>query len=201
MKTVMEPKKIMKMLDDETRKWHRHPLSGPPSGKGSITLSRRIHYFNFTLWHEEDEARRRDVSDAVIARVKRAIDGLNQNRNDSIELLDEWLYRKIGKIKMPAAARQNSETPGSMVDRLSIMSLKYYHMGLETRRKTSGKAHMEACRRKMNVLALQRKDLCKCLDEFLDDFINGKRYFKIYRQFKMYNDPKLNPALYKKTKK
>ncbi len=152
------------------------------------------HRFNCLLWDEEDLARRRNVADAEIAKNKRAIDGFNQKRNDAIERIDEHLLRAL-----PAAAgteRLNSETAGSMCDRLSILSLKIHHMRLQTLRTDVDAAHIDACRQKLERLVEQRGDLAGCLDRLLAECARGEARFKVYRQFKMYNDPKLNPAVY-----
>jgi len=156
------------------------------------------HRFNSLLWGEEDQARRRDVADSEIAANKRAIDRYNQQRQNAIESIDESLLQRLVEVKPSADARQNSETAGSIVDRLSILSLKIYHMRQQTLRTDVDRTHIEACRRKLNVLMEQRADLQQCLDALLRDAVAGRAYFKVYRQFKMYNDPTLNPYLYGK---
>jgi hypothetical protein len=151
------------------------------------------HRCNCLLWDEEDLARRRRVPDAEIAANKRAIDGYNQKRNDAIERIDEAL---LNLIKNNEQAKLNSETPGAMIDRLSILSLKVHHMRLQTLRTDVERAHIEACVAKLNRLTEQRTDLAACLDRLLAEAERGETRFKVYRQFKMYNDPALNPALY-----
>jgi len=152
---------------------------------------------NYLLWNEEDKARRTDVDDRFIAEVKRAIDGLNQKRNDLIEKLDEKLFESIG-AKMREDAPLNSETPGSIIDRLSIGALKSYHMEIESKRAGAGEEHCRKAAAKLAVLREQRKDLAGCLTGLVGDVTAGRRRFRIYRQYKMYNDPSLNPELYKK---
>jgi len=154
------------------------------------------HRCNCLLWDEEDLARRRSVPDAEIAANKRAIDGYNQKRNDAIERVDERLLAGLQSVERKPGARLNSETAGSMVDRLSILSLKIYHMRLQTQRSDVGREHIDSCRAKLERLVEQRSDLADCLDQLLAESARGERYFKVYRQFKMYNDPKLNPAIY-----
>jgi len=156
------------------------------------------HRCNCLLWDEEDLARRRDVADAEIANSKRAIDGYNQMRNDAIERIDEQLVDLLFKMKADPDARLNSETPGAMIDRLSILSLKIHHMRLQTLRTDVDGAHIENCLLKLNRLNEQRTDLASCLDRLLAEAARGEACFKVYRQFKMYNDPELNPALYGK---
>ncbi len=156
------------------------------------------HRCNCLLWDEEDLARRRSVPDAEIAANKRAIDGYNQKRNDAIERIDEAL---LNSIRNNEQAKLNSETPGAMVDRLSILSLKIHHMRLQTLRADVDRDHVEACAAKLNRLVEQRADLAACLDRLLGEAERGETRFKVYRQFKMYNDPALNPALYGESKR
>jgi hypothetical protein len=154
------------------------------------------HRFNCLLWAEEDLARRTGVDDALIAANKRAIDGFNQQRNDATERIDEALLRLIGMPPYPDDAEQSSETAGAMIDRLSILSLKIYHMGLQGARTDASEEHRARCIDKEKLLALQRNDLARALTRLLKRCQDGTGYFKIYRQFKMYNDPTLNPQLY-----
>lgn len=154
------------------------------------------HQYNSLLWDEEDKARRTDVGAAEIAASKRLIDQYNQKRNDAVEALDESILSALMDIPHAADARLNSETAGAMIDRLSILALKIQHMREQTERKDATPDHIEACRAKLERLTLQRQDLASCLDRLLVEAKEGKAYFKIYRQFKMYNDPALNPYLY-----
>ncbi len=165
------------------------------------------HLYNCRLWAEEDLARRTKVSDAEIAKNKRAIDGFNQARNDATERVDELLLVALGLVDpasartdapvstVPAGARLNSETAGSMVDRLSIMALKVNAMRAQTERADADDEHIAASRVKLARLEQQRSDLAGCLDALLADAQAGRAYFKVYRQFKMYNDPRFNPVL------
>jgi len=154
------------------------------------------HWHNSMLWEQEDLARRKHVPDSEIAGNKRAIDKHNQQRNDAIERMDDALLRFFSEVRIPAEARLSSETPGAMTDRLSILALKIHAMRLQTQRTDVDAAHIEACRAKLEKLTEQRSDLAGCLDRLLAEVQRGESFFKIYRQFKMYNDPKLNPALY-----
>jgi hypothetical protein len=156
------------------------------------------HRCNNLLWDEEDQARRRDVPAAAIAANKRAIDGYNQRRNDAIERIDEALLARLADVHPRDDAWHNSETAGAMIDRLSILSLKIFHMGVQTRRDDATAEHIAACRDKLARLTLQRADLVRCLDTLLEHAARGDAFWKVYRQFKMYNDPALNPYLYAK---
>ncbi len=165
------------------------------------------HRFNSLLWAEEDLARRTTVADAEIAANKRAIDRYNQARNDATERVDEILLVALGLVdpasartdapvsKVPAGARLNSETAGAMVDRLSIMALKIRAMREQTERTDVDEAHRQSSRGKLERLLQQRADLAGCLDALLADAAAGRAWFKVYRQFKMYNDPRFNPVL------
>jgi Protein of unknown function (DUF4254) len=165
------------------------------------------HRFNCLLWAEEDLARRTTVGDAEIAANKRAIDKYNQARNDATERVDEILLIALGLVDaasartdapqstVPAGARLNSETAGSIVDRMSIMALKINAMRAQTERRDVDDAHRESSRGKLDRLLAQRSDLGACLEALLADAQAGRAYFKVYRQFKMYNDPRFNPAL------
>ncbi|HEU4707813.1 MAG TPA: DUF4254 domain-containing protein [Methylophilaceae bacterium] len=154
------------------------------------------HRFNTLLWGEEDKARRTDVDAAEIAASKRLIDQYNQKRNDAIEALDEAILTELQHVTPDSDARLNSETAGAMIDRLSILALKIFHMREQTERTDASPEHIETCRNKLERLQLQRQDLISCLDQLLREAEAGRAYFKVYRQFKMYNDPTLNPYLY-----
>lgn len=154
------------------------------------------HRFNNLLWDEEDLARRKDVADSEIAANKRAIDGYNQKRNDAIERMDEVFLSALADAKPLPDCRLNSETAGSMIDRISILSLKVFHMGLQTQRTDASAEHIATCQGKLARLREQRADLAACLEQLLADCAAGRAYYKVYRQFKMYNDPTLNPYLY-----
>lgn len=154
------------------------------------------HWHNCRLWEQEDLARRRHAPDAEIAANKRAIDVHNQKRNDAIERIDEELLTGLREARRKPSARLSSESAGSMIDRLSILSLKIHHMRRQTQRTDVDRTHIEGCEAKLARLVEQRSDLASCLDRLLDEARRGESYFKVYRQFKMYNDPQLNPAMY-----
>ena len=172
-------------------------LLAPPAQDALWVALARNHENNMRLWAEEDLARRRQVADAEIVANKRHIDGFNQARNDAIEQMDDLILIALGPERIDAQARLNSETAGSMIDRLSIGSLKRYHMAQQLMRTDSDEAHREACRAKVSRLDEQTGDLLGCLQTLLEDCAAGRARFKTYRQFKMYNDATLNPWLVK----
>ena len=183
------------------------PRVDPPQAQPLWQWVQTNHRNNSLLWAEEDLARRTKVADGEIAANKRAIDGYNQARNDATERVDEMLLIGLGLVDpasartdapvstVPAGARLNSETAGSMIDRLSIMALKIHAMRQQTERSDADAAHIAASRIKLERLRQQRADLGACLDELLADAQAGRAYFKVYRQFKMYNDARFNTVL------
>ena len=148
------------------------------------------------LWGEEDLARRTTVDDSAIAANKRNIDRFNQARNDAVERVDELLQYAWRNHARQPDARQHSETAGAMIDLLSILSLKVFHMRVQVIRADADTAHRLRCAERLARLTEQRHDLAACLDRLLEAVREGRAYCKMYRQFKMYNDPSLNPQLY-----
>lgn len=183
---------MTKMQDEKTQAWHKSE-----DGMGFedlMGLAVAQHRANFDLWHEEDKARDPGASDAEIVAVKRAIDRLNQRRNDLVEKIDEILLTLAGEQN--PGAPLHSETPGMMIDRLSILALKIYHTREETRRESATEAHRQKNAARLAVLEEQRGDLAGCLDVLWAEVLGRTRRFKLYRQMKMYNDPELNPVVY-----
>jgi hypothetical protein len=162
-----------------------------------VTLVERLHRFNYDLWNQEDIARRTDVPDRTIREVKRAIDRLNQQRNDAIESLDEWLLATFYEQFVNSASAMRTETPGGALDRLSILSLKILRMRQQTERTGITCEHVAACSAKLAVLLEQRDDLRTSLRLMISELNSGIVRMRVYRQFKMYNDPALNPQLYR----
>ena len=178
-------------------KWHEDEISNPYVGMEALVCTQ--FSFNFQLWHEEDIARSRDVGDEKIAVVKRNIEGFNQNRNDWIEKIDDYISDQLEElgIEAEAGARLNTETPGSVIDRLSILALRIYHMEEQAGRQDATDEHREKAQQKLAVCFLQMDNLSRSLQELIDDIYAGKMTHRTYRQFKMYNDPTMNPYLYK----
>ena len=157
----------------------------------------RQHRANFDLWHIEDEARTPGASDSDLASVKRRIDRTNQLRNDLAEQLDIFLLDWLGPQSLPRPeAALHSESPGLIIDRLSILALKMFHTREEATRAGAPKGHAERNRQRLTILEEQRTDLAACLGDLWRQTLEGSRRFKLYRQLKMYNDPALNPAIY-----
>ncbi|MFO0013987.1 MAG: DUF4254 domain-containing protein [Planctomycetota bacterium] len=186
-------------------RWHREPIDNPYGDPNQsphcvLPVVCQQHQFNYLLWHEEDIARSPDVSDADIARVKRAIDKYNQQRNDWIERVDDWITEDLQQKNTTLApnARLNTETPGSSIDRLSIMALRIYHLSEQLDRKDIDQSHIDKVTHRLAVCRLQFADLSQSLGELLVDIYAGTKRHRTYRQMKMYNDPSLNPYLYRR---
>ncbi len=184
---------ILRLHDDANTAWHAC-APYPVHLSELLDLILAQHRANFDLWHEEDEARCPDVSDGCIAEVKHAIDRINQRRNDLVERIDESLLALAGTQNPDAPL--HSETPGLIIDRLSILALKIYHTAEEAHRQDATEAHHQRNLDRLAVLHQQRLDLAQCLDCLWSEVLAGTRRFRLYRQFKMYNDPELNPVLY-----
>src|SRR5438067_1435458 len=181
---------------DCVARWHRQAIDNPYDGFLRIVCE-QLGY-NFRLWHEEDKARSPTASDTEIARVKRAIDKLNQQRNDWIEKLDDWVTEELGRrgVATPDDAPQNTETLGSSIDRLSILALRIFHLSEQLERADATPEHRESVARKLAIALAQHDDLSRAAQQLADDIFAGRKRHKTYRQLKMYNDPSLNPYLY-----
>lgn len=195
---------ITQLQDQTTAEWHNprsvEPLIVREGGPANMKeLIRAQHRANFELWHEEDKARDPEATDAEIARVKRSIDTLNQRRNDLVEQVDALLLRELQPtFERHTDAPLHSETPGLMIDRLSILALKIFHTREEAERANASEQHRQKNRARLLLLEEQRSDLAAALGALSDDMTAGRKRFKLYRQMKMYNDPELNPAIYKR---
>jgi hypothetical protein len=193
---MIDVREITELQQAAVARWHQEPISNPHEGFLQIVCEQ--HQFNYLLWHEEDIARSPDVGDAKIAEVKRAIDRYNQQRNDRIEKLDDWLIAELGRrqVRLVDGAPLNTETPGSAIDRLSILSLRIFHMQEQLERSDASGEHLAKVSQRLAVIHDQHRDLSQSLSELAADIFAGRKRLKVYRQFKMYNDPTLNPYLY-----
>lgn len=194
---------IVELQDRLTGDWHAKPYAAADgsisggAGDDWLKLVARQHRANFDLWHIEDEARTPGASDAEIANVKRRIDKTNQTRNDLVEELDRTIQNWLEERGLPNSdAPLHSESPGLMIDRLSILALKIYHTREEVERPDAPAGHAERNRERLAILEEQRADLAGCLDALWQETLKGTRRFKVSRPMKMYNDPALNPAIY-----
>jgi hypothetical protein len=193
---MLEAAHIVRLHDLATAHGHDARAEAPVLDTPFAKLLLDQHRANFDLWHREDAARDPLAADQAIAAVKRAIDKLNQRRNDLMERLDQTLLAELPAQN--AGAPLNSETPGLMIDRMSILALKIFHTDEETRRPGASAEHHAHNAERLTILREQRADLATCLDALMADIAAGRRRFKLYRQLKMYNDPALNPVLYGK---
>jgi len=164
-----------------------------------------IEYFLFlknwidtVQWHLEDIIRNPDINPVAALKLKRRIDQSNQERTDLVELIDSYFLDRYKDVEVQATATINTESPAWAIDRLSILALKIYHMQLEVDRTDATPEHAAQCSQKLAVLLEQQKDLTAAIDTLLDDIAGGRKYMKVYKQMKMYNDPALNPVLYAK---
>ena len=172
------------------------------SGDVLLRLVLHQHRMNFLLWHVEDVARRKDVDSSVIADCKRRIDILNQRRNDAMEEVDAYLVTRLARFLPQSLSgervRYNTESLGMAIDRLSILALKIFHMAEQVNRADADEEHRIACAAKLMSIEEQRTDLATAVFDLIEDFYSGVKWPRGYNQFKMYNDPALNPELYAK---
>ncbi|MBD1433808.1 DUF4254 domain-containing protein [Sphingobacterium sp. DN00404] len=176
-----------------------HPIENPYN---SLSLEHLLYlkcWIDTVQWHMEDVVRNPDITPEEGLNWKRRIDKQNQIRTDTVEYIDSYYLQEYSDVRAKEHAHINTESPAWAIDRLSILALKIYHMNLEANRIDADQAHIASCKSKLDVLLEQRKDLSQSIDELLTDIAAGNKYMKVYKQMKMYNDPSLNPVLYKKT--
>ena len=148
-------------------------------------------------WHLEDIIRDPHIDPIEALQLKRRIDRSNQDRTDLVEQIDSYFRQKYSDISVMQDARINTESPAWAIDRLSILALKIYHMREQAERNDASQEHIQKCKAKLNILLEQQTDLSTAIDQLLEDIETGRKYMKVYRQMKMYNDPATNPVLYK----
>ena len=171
-----------------------------PYGRDSIKHSLYLKCWIDTVqWHLEDIIRDPHIDPAEALGLKRRIDRSNQDRTDLVEEIDSYFRQQYSEVTPLPDARLNTESPAWAVDRLSILALKIWHMQEQTLRRDVDEAHIKRCQDKLEVLLEQQEDLSTAIDQLLEDIAEGRKYMKVYRQMKMYNDPSTNPILYKKS--
>ena len=156
------------------------------------------NWIDTVQWHYEDIIRNPDIAPEEALTIKRKIDQLNQQRTDLVEQIDDFFYNTFSSVSKKDNALINTESPAWAIDRLSILCLKIYHMDIEVNRKDASEEHIQKCNLKLEILNQQFLDLTTAIDCLLNEYSSGTKYMKVYRQVKMYNDPSLNPILYKK---
>ncbi|WP_411823308.1 DUF4254 domain-containing protein [Leptospira sp. 'Mane'] len=197
----LDGNKAVSIFQQSVSDWHKkeapHPNPYPENTLENILYNK--NHVDTIQWHIEDEIRRPDIALEEVVALKRKIDKLNQDRTDMVEKLDDFVIVLFKDVIPKPNARLNSESPAWLLDRMSILELKIFHMQEQVDRKDPGASpeHIEKCAQKLTILLEQRTDLKTCLDELFLDYKNGERKVKVYRQMKMYNDQNLNPSLYK----
>jgi hypothetical protein len=172
------------------------PIRNPYPANSFNALLYGKNWIDAVQWHLEDIIRSPVIDPAEALAIKRRIDKSNQDRTDMVERLDDFFLEEFKNVKFPSETRINSETPAWLLDRMSILMLKIFHMKEQTERKDATADHIKSTRAKLAILMEQKSDMQLAFDELIDDIAQGKRRFKVYRQMKMYNDPSLNPTLY-----
>lgn len=171
------------------------PVNPFDEGTVEATLFEK-NWIDTVQWHLEDIIRDPGIDPVEALALKRRIDRSNQERTDMVEQLDSYFLDKYSAVAPQPDATINTESPAWAIDRLSILALKIYHMDAEVRRADASPEHVEKCREKLRILLMQREDLTSAIDTLLTDIEAGRKYMKVYRQMKMYNDPSTNPVLY-----
>jgi len=172
------------------------PIKNPYPDGGFEALLYGKNWIDTVQWHLEDIIRLPDINPSEGIKLKRRIDKSNQDRTDCVEKIDDYFLEKFKDVTPKSGARINSETPAWLLDRMSILMLKIYHMKEQTERKDASAEHVAKCKGKLSVLLEQKTDMQLAFDEMMEDIGSGNRRFKVYRQMKMYNDASLNPMLY-----
>ena len=173
-----------------------HSAKNPyPSGSLEFLLYQK-NRIDTVQWHLEDIIRDPDINPEEALKIKRRIDASNQERTDMVEYIDAYFLKKYQDIVIEDNVKINTESPAWALDRLSILELKIYHMAQEIQRQNADEEHIETCQNKLKILLSQEVDLSTAIEELIEDITAGKKYMKVYKQMKMYNDPNLNPVLY-----
>ena len=195
-------KKAVKVFKQSIDKYHiidkvDQPLENPFLANSIDHLLFKKNWIDTVQWHYEDLIRDPDIDPVEGMNLKRKIDASNQDRTDTVEYIDSYFLDLYKDVNPSKGATANSESPAWAIDRLSILELKIYHMEEEAKRPKASDSHRESCSKKLQVLFTQRIDLSTAIDQLLEDLARGKKYMKVYKQMKMYNDQETNPVLYK----
>ena len=199
--TLIDVYAVAELQREAVIRWHQNGLDNPY--EDFLQLVSHQCSLNYLLWHEEDAARDPTASDAEIARVKRTIDQLNQQRNNYIERLDTWLAARLASLRIRPRDRAgvNTETPGSAIDRLAILALRIYHLEEQFAREDTSTEHRQAVQSRLAICWQQHADLTQALDELLVEIAAGDKRHRIYQPLKLYNDPDFNPFLYQQARR
>ena len=174
------------------------PIKNPYTATSFEHLLYAKNWIDTVQWHLEDIIRLPEINPMEALQIKRRIDSSNQDRTDTVEKIDDYFMEQFENVVPKATAKINSETPAWLLDRMSILMLKLYHMKEQTQRKDASEDHIKKCQAKLNVLLEQQTDMHLAYTQLIEDIRNGDRKMKVYRQMKMYNDASLNPMLYQK---
>lgn len=202
----MQTDQAIKIFQQSIRDYHVSdsvdtPVSNPyPAGSLEHLLYVKS-WVDTVQWHLEDIIRDPRIDPVEALQIKRRIDASNQHRTDLVEFIDSWFLEQYNDITVQPGATFNTESPAWAVDRLSILELKIYHMEIEAGRTGATETHRANCQAKLAVLLTQRTDLSTAIDQLLEDIAAGRKYMKVYKQMKMYNDESLNPVLYQQKNK
>ena len=182
--------------------YHKHDdinksIHNPYPDTSLSHLLYKKNWIDTVQWHYEDIIRDPNINPEKGMEIKRKIDKSNQDRTEMVEYIDSYFLNKFSQIVPKEQASINSESPAWVLDRLSILVLKIYHMDEEYKREGAGEEHKDSCKKKLDILLEQRKDLAGAIDDLLTDISTGDKKMKVYKQMKMYNDESLNPILYK----
>jgi hypothetical protein len=172
------------------------PIRNPYPADGFNALLYGKNWIDTVQWHLEDIIRSPVIDPGAALKIKRRIDKSNQERTEMVEKIDDFFLEQFRHVKSPVGTRINSETPAWLLDRMSILMLKIFHMKEQTERKDASPQHIKTTNAKLAILMEQKSDMELAFDELIEDIATGRRRFKVYRQMKMYNDPSLNPILY-----
>lgn len=191
-----------KIFEESIQKYHQkddvsQEFNNPYPKEEISHLLYRKNWIDTVQWHYEDIIRDPNIEPVAALKLKRQIDASNQDRTDLVEFIDSYFLNKYQLVEKRTDATINTESPAWAIDRLSILALKIYHMQEEVNRTDASQDHIQKCQNKLNVLLEQKKDLCSAIDQLLEDIESGKKYMKVYKQMKMYNDNELNPVLRK----